>query len=607
MHKTKKGFIFYGYDRVPGELSKLFAFSAITQIYKFLLHLCKNIVYTMPIFGLSIFGNLSIIMCSKRNSKAIYLLICLFFFCVPVMGNTTAVCDSLISKGEKAFQKRDFVKSLEFFTEARSIANKNKWDRQLYTSTFNIGNAYYEMLDYGEALNYFLESYTIALKKLNYKDEIASLNNIANLYAKEKIYNKALEYYSKAYELAKEKNIDARKGLPVMNMGYIYNRLNLPNKARPYIIESMKYLKDEYLLSAKVLLAENDMLLGNTALAKKTSFTILQNPENKKIEGLNVLLWPIIASCYQKEKNYGLAAEFASKVLTATSDLNVKKDTYQLLSDIYRKSGDLNRVIQFKDSIIVAEKKLNDIKNGRLFENNRVKFEIQGYKEQLNTKELKMAEERRIYYGLFALLLVFVVIMVLIFRQKRIIAERNQHISELDLEKEKNNNLLLEKQVTDALLEQERLKVEEERLKNEVDARNRKLSAKALHLSGRNELIEEILDYLSKKPKYSKDLTLASYVVSLKQHLKTDNDWDDFIAHFEEVNSGFLSRLKTAHPTLSVGDIRFIAYMYMNLSTKEIAYILNITPLASKKRKERLASKMEIPKERDLYDYVATL
>ena len=543
----------------------------------------------------------------KKNFKTIYLCFCLLFFYIPMMGNTRAVCDSLISNGIKAFQKRDFIKSLEFFTEARSISSKNNWDRELYSSTFNIGNAYYEMLDYGEALNYFLESYTIAVKKLNYEDEIASLNNIANLYTKEKIYDKALEYYFKAYELAKDENIDARKGLPVMNIGYIYNRMNQPGKARPYIMESMKYLKDEYLLSANVLLAENDMLLGNTPLAKKTSFSILQEPKNQNIEGLNTLLWPIIAKCYEKERNYDLAAQYALKVIAATKDLNIKKDTYQLLSDIYWKSGDLNKVIQFKDSIIVSEKKLNDIKNGRVFENNRVKFEIQGYKEQLTTKEEKMAGERRIYYVLFALLLVFVIITILILRQKRIIAERNQHISELDLEKEKNNNLLLEKQVTDVLLEQERLKLEEERLKNEVDARNRKLSAKALHLSGRNELIEEILDYLSKKPKYSKDMTLATYVESLKQHLKTDNDWDDFIAHFEEVNSGFLLRLKTAHPTLSVGDIRFLAYMYMNLSTKEIAYILNITPLASKKRKERLASKMEVPKERDLYDYIATL
>jgi DNA-binding CsgD family transcriptional regulator len=45
----------------------------------------------------------------------------------------------------------------------------------------------------------------------------------------------------------------------------------------------------------------------------------------------------------------------------------------------------------------------------------------------------------------------------------------------------------------------------------------------------------------------------------------------------------------------------------MNLSSKEIASILNITPVASKKRKERIAAKMEIPKNTDLFDYISAI
>lgn len=542
----------------------------------------------------------------KRNTAKTYLLL-LLFFCIPAMANTKAVCDSLISEGVKAFNKRDFIKSLELFTEARSVANKNSWDRQLYTSTFSIGNTYYTMLDYGEALNYFLESYTIALKKLNPEDEIASLNNIANLYAKEKIFDKALEYYFKAYELAKDKNINARKGLPIMNIGYIYNRLEKPKEARKYIFESMRYLKDEYLLCAKVLLVENDLLLGKTDIARKKSLELLKDSTNLKTENLSIFLWSLIAKSYLKDGNYDLAAQYALKVLNKTPGLDIKKDTYQLLSDIYSRSGNLNRVVQYKDSIIASEKKLNDIKNGRLFENNRVKFEIQGYKEQVTAKEEKMAEERRVFYTIIAIILAAVIITILILRQKRIIAERNQHSSELDLEKEKNYNLLLEKRVTDALLEQQRLKAEEERLKNEVENRNKKIFAKALYLSDRNELIGEIISYLSKKPKFSRDQILANYVRSLREDLKTNNEWDSFIKHFEEVNHGLLTRLKSLHPTLTSNDIRFISYMYMNLSPKEIASILNITIQACKKRKERLVTKMELSKEVELYDYISAI
>lgn len=563
---------------------------------------------TIPIFGHINLSKHRFIMLLKKShkKKSLLLWLCLLLS-LSCMANTKAVCNSLISEGVKAFNKRDFLKSLELFTEARSIADKNKWDRLLYDTTFHIGNTYYSMLDYGEALNYFLESYTIALKKLDAKDEIAALNNIANLYTKEKMYNKALEYYSKAYELAKEKNIDERKGLPVMNIGYIYNRIGEPKKARPYIIESMPFLNEGYLLSAKVLLVENDLLLGNSEVARNKAFSLLKDSSVLKTENLDIFLWLIIAKTYLKDNNYRLASEYALKTLHKTPDLDMKRDTYQLLSNIYSSSGDLNKVVEYKDSVISSEKKLNDIKNGRLFENNRVKFEIEGYKNQLNSKEEKIEGERRIFFTVIGLILAFVVIIVLILRQKKIIAERNQQSSELNLVKEKNNNLLLEKQITDAMLEQERLLVEEERLKNEVDSRNKKIFARALYLSDRNQLIEEIVTYLSKKPKFSKDQTLANYVRSLKEDLRTNNEWDSFIQHFEEVNHGLLSRLKTIHPTLTANDIRFISYMYMNLSAKEIASILNITIQACKKRKERLSTKMELPKDVDLFDYISTV
>jgi len=523
------------------------------------------------------------------------------------MASDRAVCDSLISEGIKAYYQNEYVKALELLTEARELAIKNKWDEQLYDSTFNIGNSYYAMLDYGEALTYFLESYTVALKKMDSRDEIASLNNIANLYTKDKIYDKALEYYRKAYELAKDKNIISRKGLPVMNIGYIYNQINEPRKARPYIIESMLYLKDEYLLSAKVLLVENDLLLGNTLAARVKSFELLRNSADLKTGTLDVFLWTVIGKSYLKDHKYQLAEQYGLKILAGTPDLDVKKDAYQLLTEIYMESGNLVKALSYKDSIIAVEKKLTDSKSGRLFENSKVKFEIENYKQELFDKEEKITGERRIFSVVLALILAVVVIIVLMFRQKKVIAERNQHVSELDLVREKNNNLLLEKQVTDALLEQERLKLEEERLKNEVETRNKKIFAKALYLSDRNQLIEKIVSYISRKPKFAKDPTLANYIRSLGEDIRTNNEWDSFVKHFEEVNHGLLARLKAKHPTLTLNDIRFISYMYMNLSPKEIASILNITIQACKKRKERLGTKMELPKEIDLYDYISTI
>jgi hypothetical protein len=511
-------------------------------------------------------------------------------------------CDIVIKKGIEAFRQKKYAKSLEILTKARDFAEKNHLDRQLFLALINIGNNYQYMYDYGEALDYFLESYAIAIK-LEPRAEIMAVHNIANLYVMEEDYDKAIEYFGKAHEAAKvHKGEGLFLGLTLSGLAYCVMEKGDLTLSRQYMLEALENLKDspEEAQTAKILLLENTLRMGNPAEARAGATKLYNTSPYLDYDDGGVQLQLVIAKSYSEEKNYALATDAALRILAANPDLDIKKKCYNLLSQIYADSNNLKGTLQYKDSLYAIQNRLNDIKNGRLFEVNKVKFEIKQYKSQIAANEEKLRFERMIFYFALAVALAIIVIGFLIFKQKRMNAARNRDLILLDLEKEKTNNLLLEQQITGGLLEQERLK-------NEVEARNRKLSAKALHLSGRNELIEEILEYLSKRPKFSKDTMLANYVQSLREHLKTDNEWDDFIAHFEEVNSGFLNRLKAAHPTLTVSDIRFIAYMYMNLSTKEIAFILNITTLASKKRKERLAAKMEIAKEQDLYDYIATL
>lgn len=255
------------------------------------------------------------------------------------------------------------------------------------------------------------------------------------------------------------------------------------------------------------------------------------------------------------------------------------------------------------------KKKLNEIKNGKVFENSRVKFEIENYKKEIELKESKIEGERRMFYSVIGVIFIIVLFIILTLRnlstkhkQRKLIAERNEQIVSLELEKEKSDNLLLEKMFkekeTSALLEQERLK-------SEIELKNRKLSAKALYLSGRNELIEETLQSLSKLPEISKDPTLVTHIKTLKNHLKTEDEWDNFITHFEEVNQHFLNGLKERHPNLNANEIRFLSYLYMNLSTKEISSMLNITADACRKRKERITLRMELPSETNLYNYLS--
>jgi hypothetical protein len=486
------------------------------------------------------------------------------------------------------------------------MAEKNRWNKQLFYAINYTGHNYISMMDYGEALNYCLEAYNLSVKELSPEFEMIALNNIALLYTADKNYTKARDYYKKVYDAAKSEKFKSL-GIYLINLANVENILNNPAKARSYIAEAMPNLKKHWPRSVVVgdmILAEADLLEGKTGKARAEAQELLKNAKDVAYNDIGIPLAEIIVKSYFKDNNYELAAQNALALLGKPADLETKKRTYELLTDIYSKSGDYRNALKFKDSIIKTDGKLNEIRNGRLFENSRVKFEMQDFKNQLALKQEKEAVTRKIIYSLLALFIVALSVTVFLFRQKKLIAERNQRITSLELEKEKNDNLLLEKQFrekeTIALLEQERLK-------NEIETRNRKLSAKALYLSDRNQLIEDILVSLSKKTKLSKDASLASQISTLKSQLRIDDEWDDFITHFEELNQGFLNRLKTLHPSLTANDIRFIAYIYMNLSVKEISSILNITIEACRKRKDRIVLKMELSENVSLYDYVSTL
>lgn len=573
----------------------------VTELYAG--NFCKNT------FRVSLFLYLKFVkvICYKMLGQKKYifrlLLLLCFFLNTLTHAQSMEECDALNEKADIAAKHDDLKKSIEIYLKVEAKAQKQKWAKQWFNATLGLGNNYFFTLDYGTALTYYTKAYNIAVKEGQAVAEIAAINNIANLYTEQKLYDKAIEYYTKAYDIAKEKNIDERKGLPLLNLGNIYNILNQPKKARAYITGSMPYLDGQYhSISAKISLVENDMLLGDTKTALKNAM-LIENTHTGPVKAkYDASLDIIIAKCYLKENNFKEAIKYAKGIAIKNPKINleIKNSVFELLSDIYSNNKLYNLAMQYRDSVSLTDRQLSDIVNRKMFESNRIKFEIQNYENQIKANEQKLATERKLFYSAIAVLLALITIIILFFRQKQAINKRNQHSIELKIEKEKNTALILEKQMDDALLTQKQLK-------NEIDIKNRKLSAKALYLSDRNELIEEIVAHISKNPLLIKDANLIGYVNSLKANLRSDNEWDNFIIHFEEVNHGFLNRIKSRHPSLSENDIHFIAYIYMNLNIKEISSILNITIVACKKRKERLAAKLEISKDEDLFNYISSL
>ena len=79
-----------------------------------------------------------------------------------------------------------------------------------------------------------------------------------------------------------------------------------------------------------------------------------------------------------------------------------------------------------------------------------------------------------------------------------------------------------------------------------------------------------------------------------------DEDWQQFALNFDKVHVDFLKRLREQHPNLSTNDHKLCAYLRMNLTTKEIAPLMNISIRGVEASRYRLRKKMNLSNDANL-------
>ncbi|MEL6925566.1 MAG: sigma factor-like helix-turn-helix DNA-binding protein, partial [Bacteroidota bacterium] len=148
-----------------------------------------------------------------------------------------------------------------------------------------------------------------------------------------------------------------------------------------------------------------------------------------------------------------------------------------------------------------------------------------------------------------------------------------------------------------------------EQLKEQLEQKNRELTSYTLNFIRKNELMEELRSTISEIKKAASG-SISSKLSSLQRQvdsaLNIDKDWEDFRLHFEQVHSGFFTRLKASYPELSGNDLKLCALIRLNLSSKEIATMLGISPDSVKTARYRLRKKLQLDREDNLLDFMTS-
>jgi len=168
--------------------------------------------------------------------------------------------------------------------------------------------------------------------------------------------------------------------------------------------------------------------------------------------------------------------------------------------------------------------------------------------------------------------------------------------------------LLLKKQREHAFsqLENEKviMKLRNDKLQHEIDSKTRELASSTMSIIKKNEILNTIKSELVDV----KDANNIKPVLKIiNKNLSNTDDWEVFQEAFNNADSDFLKKVKIAHPTLTPNDLRLCAYLRLNLASKEIAPLLNISARSIEIKRYRLRKKMDLPHEKSLVEYILEL
>lgn len=216
-----------------------------------------------------------------------------------------------------------------------------------------------------------------------------------------------------------------------------------------------------------------------------------------------------------------------------------------------------------------------------------------------------------IFYALAFIILVFVLIRYLAHRmktEKRKLKEKQDAELKRKEEKFRQENLLAEQKIIK--LKNEKLRAEVEKKRADMELKSKEVVSIAMQMTHKNEILSQIkqnLTTVSQKVNDHASGEIRKLIHTINSDVKMDGDWERFQKHFEDVHSDFFKKLRSQYPELTPKDLRMCAYLRMNLSTKEIALISNISVRGVEISRYRLRKKLRLEKDVNLVDFMMNL
>ncbi len=173
---------------------------------------------------------------------------------------------------------------------------------------------------------------------------------------------------------------------------------------------------------------------------------------------------------------------------------------------------------------------------------------------------------------------------------------------------EEQKQLQLQHQLAMRDNETQIIQLKNEKLQSELEYKNTELASSAMNLVQKKEMLskikEDLVGYKGIPDADKANRQFQKIIRLIDKELDHNQEWEQFAVHFDSVHTNYLKKLKEKCPSLTTSDLKLAAYLRLNLTSKEIAQLMNISIRGVETSRYRLRKKLGLPNETNLFDHL---
>lgn len=310
---------------------------------------------------------------------------------------------------------------------------------------------------------------------------------------------------------------------------------------------------------------------------------------------------------YQNEQNKGVKVEAYNDNELLENDGKIKHNTelrINVISGIYgaSKPNLFYQINKGKNYIPISNGAivLNNLSSGS---HSIVIFKHDGANyDKVSSFDFKVAQPW--YFSFWMILLYLLLIGAVLFfyykwnklrytQKLKLQAEELKHQREiLEMELKKENELNIQE-------------YEKHILELELQTKSSEVAGKSLSIAKQSEMIENIQSILDSEKDFNKLKSEIKKAIKINEVNK--HEWEIFETNLNQIHNEFIINLSKKYPHLTPKDIKLCVYLKMNLSSKEIAPMMNISFRGVELHRYRLRKKLNLTQDENLSKFLLTL